>query len=89
MWGCSPCFSSSVACKCLRSCKRIGLSPSAYVKSRLQALKEATPALVAERKARDEQDKIYKEQLQEMHRNKLTGEQLDEKIRLARKAIGQ
>jgi hypothetical protein len=65
------------------------INPSAYVKSRLQALKEATPALVAERKARDEQDRLYFEQLQEMTRNKLTGELRDERIKQARKALGQ
>ena len=65
------------------------ISPSAYVKSRLQALKEATPALVAERKLRDEQEKIYSEQLQETQRNKLTGDLLDERIKQARRALGK
>jgi len=65
------------------------ISPSAYVKSRLQALREATPALVAERKLRDEQDKLYFEQLQEMQRNKLTGDRRDEIIKQARRALGQ
>jgi len=64
-------------------------NPSAYVKSRLLALKEATPALVAERKALDEKDRELRQQLQDMESNKVTGELLDEKIKLARKAIGQ
>jgi hypothetical protein len=65
------------------------ISPSAYVKSRLQALREATPALVAKRKLQDEQDKLYFEQLQEMQRNKLTGDRRDEFIQQARRALGQ
>ena len=65
------------------------INPSAYVKSRLQALKEATPALVAKRKLQDEQDKFYFEQSQEMTRNKLTGELRDERIKQARRALGQ
>jgi hypothetical protein len=55
----------------------------------LQALREATPALVAKRKAQDEQDKLYFEQLQEMQRNKLTGDRRDEFIQQARRALGQ
>lgn len=65
------------------------INPSAFVKSRLQALKEATPALVAERMARDKQERLYFEQLQEMKRNKVGGALLDEKIKQARKALGQ
>ncbi len=65
------------------------ISPSAYVKSRLQALKEATPALVATRKAQDDKEKELRQQLQDMERNKVKGELLDEKIKLARQAIGQ
>jgi hypothetical protein len=65
------------------------ISPSAYVKSRLQALREATPALVAKRKLQDEQDRLYFEQLQEMQRNKLTGDRRDEIIEQARRALEQ
>lgn len=65
------------------------ISPSAYVKSRLQALKEATPALVAERKARDEHEAQLRQQTLDMQRNRVTGEALDEKIRQARRALGQ
>lgn len=64
-------------------------NPSAYVKSRLQALREATPALVAKRKVQDERERELCQQFQDMERNKVKGELLDEKIRLARQALGQ
>jgi hypothetical protein len=63
-------------------------NPSAYVKSRLYALKEATPALVAELKHKKEQDKLYLKQLEEMKRNAVKGEVLDQKMQQARKALG-
>lgn len=62
---------------------------SAHVKSRLLALKEATPALVAKRKAQDDKERELRQQLQDMERNKVKGELLEEKIKLARQAIGQ
>jgi hypothetical protein len=65
------------------------INPSAYAKSRLRLLKEDTPALVAECQLRVEQDKNYIKQLQDMERNKAKGEVLDQKIQLARKALGQ
>jgi hypothetical protein len=52
-------------------------------------LKEATPALVATRKAQDDKEKELRQQLQDMERNKVKGDLLDEKIKLARQAIGQ
>jgi hypothetical protein len=64
-------------------------NPRAHVRSRLQALKEATPALVATRKAQDDKEKELRQQLQDMERNKVKGDLLDEKIKLARQAIGQ
>jgi len=63
-------------------------NPSAYVKSRLLVLKEATPALVAELKRKKEQDKIYQDELQNMKRNAVKGEALDQKMQQARKALG-
>jgi hypothetical protein len=65
------------------------ISPSAFVKSRLQALREATPALVAKRKLQDEHEAQLRQQTLDMQRNKVTGETLDEKIRQARRALGQ
>jgi len=65
------------------------ISPSAYVKSRLQALREATPALVVKRKLQDEHEAQLRQQTLDMQRNKVTGEALDEKIRQARRALGQ
>lgn len=64
-------------------------NPRAHVRSRLQALKEATPALVATRKAQDDKEKELRQQLLDMERNKVKGALLDEKIKLARQAIGQ
>jgi len=64
-------------------------NPSAYAKSRLYALKEATPVLVAEREQRDEQDRNYLKQVQDMERNKAKGVVLDQAIQQARKALGQ
>ena len=64
-------------------------NPQAYLKSRLRLLKEATPALVAKREHEINQDLLYLKELQERERNKLTGEQLEDAIQQARRAIGQ
>jgi len=64
-------------------------NPQAYVKSRLRLLKGRTPTLVAERIHREKQDLLYISELQERERNKLSGEQLDDAIQKARRAIGQ
>jgi hypothetical protein len=62
-------------------------NPSAYVKSRLQVLKKDTPALVAEQKHIEEQDGSYLKQLQDMERNRVRGEDLDNHLAKARRAI--
>lgn len=64
-------------------------NPQAYVKKRLHLLKGATPALVAKREHEENQERLYIKELQELERNKLTGEQLDDAIQQARRAIGQ
>lgn len=64
-------------------------NPRAYVKSRLRALKEATPALVEKRKSESDHERKYFEELQESQHNKLTGEPLNERIKQARLAIGR
>jgi hypothetical protein len=62
-------------------------NPRAHVRSRLQALKEATPALVATRKAQDDKERELRQQLQDMERNKVTGKDLDTHLAIARRAL--
>jgi len=64
-------------------------NPYAYVKKRLLVLKEATPALVAELQHKEEQDKLYLKQLEDMKRNAVKGEVLDQKVQEVRRALGQ